>query len=76
MQFLSLTNAGGYYPRTFEVNKRGDLVVIGGQTSANVVVVRRNVTTGVLGQQVASLRVGSTGTAESENGISAVLWDE
>lgn len=76
MQFLSLTNAGGYYPRTFEVNKKGDLVVIGGQTSANVVVVKRNVTTGLLGQQVASLRVGNTGTPESENGISAVLWDE
>jgi hypothetical protein len=39
-------------------------------------VVKRNVTTGLLGQQVASLRVGNTGTPESENGISAVLWDE
>ncbi|CAG8954272.1 hypothetical protein HYFRA_00005892 [Hymenoscyphus fraxineus] len=76
MKFLQITSSGGTYPRTFSINKAGDLVAIGDQTTANVVVVKRDVTTGLLGAQVASMRIGSTGTPENDNGLSAVLWDE
>ncbi|CZR55570.1 uncharacterized protein PAC_05458 [Phialocephala subalpina] len=76
MTFQGLTSSGGTYPRTFQVNQEGDLVVIGDQTTANVVVVKRDVSTGLLGPQVASMRIGSVGQAENDNGLSAVLWDE
>jgi 6-phosphogluconolactonase (cycloisomerase 2 family) len=76
MTLTGVTSSGGTYPRTFQINKPGDLVVIGDQTTANVVVVKRDITTGLLGPQVASMRIGTVGQAESDNGLSAVLWDE
>jgi len=76
MSFKNITSSGGTYPRTFAINKAGDMIAIGDQTTANVVVVKRDVVTGDLGPQIASLRVGNVGTAESDNGLSAVLWDD
>lgn len=76
MTFMNVTSSGGTYPRTFNINKAGDLMVIGDQTTANVVVVKRDPATGLLGKQVATLRVGSTGTPENDDGLSDVLWDE
>ncbi|KAE9368848.1 putative isomerase YbhE [Stipitochalara longipes BDJ] len=76
MTLTGVTSSGGTYPRTFQINKAGDLVVIGDQTTANVVVVKRDVTTGLLGPQVASMRIGTVGHAESDDGLSAVFWDE
>ncbi|KAF8848645.1 3-carboxy-cis,cis-mucoante lactonizing enzyme [Acephala macrosclerotiorum] len=76
MTFQGLTSSGGTYPRTFQINQAGDLVVIGNRTTANVVVVKRDVSTGLLGPQVAGMRIGSVGQAENDNGLSAVLWDE
>ncbi|KAH8743208.1 Lactonase, 7-bladed beta-propeller-domain-containing protein [Diaporthe sp. PMI_573] len=76
LTFQNITSSGGTYPRTFHINKSGDLVVIGDQTTANVVVVERDVTNGLLGAQIASLRVGSVGTPENDNGLSSVLWDD
>jgi 6-phosphogluconolactonase (cycloisomerase 2 family) len=76
MTLTGVTSSGGTYSRTFQINKAGDLVVIGDQTTANVVVVKKDVTTGLLGPQVASMRIGTVGTAESDNGLSAVMWDE
>jgi 6-phosphogluconolactonase (cycloisomerase 2 family) len=60
-------------PRTFDIKKTGDFIVIGDQTSANVVIVKRDPATGLLGPQLASLGVGIVGTAEEDNGLSAVL---
>ena len=76
MTLTGVTSSGGTYPRTFQINKAGDLVVIGDQTTANVVVVKRDVSTGLLGPQVASMRIGTVGHAESDDGLSAVMWDE
>ncbi|KAK0115651.1 hypothetical protein ONS95_000079 [Cadophora gregata] len=76
MAFLDIISSGGTYPRTFSINNAGDLMAIGDQTTANVVVVRRDPVTGRLGPQVASLRVGVTGNAENDDGLSSVLWDE
>jgi 6-phosphogluconolactonase (cycloisomerase 2 family) len=76
MTFQQITSSGGTYPRTFAISKAGDLVVIGDQTTANVAVVKRDSVTGLLGSQVASMRIGSVGQAENDNGLSAVLWDD
>lgn len=76
MTFQQITSSGGTYPRTFAINKAGDLAVIGDQTTANVVVVKRDPETGLLGTQVASMRLGTVGRPENDDGLSAVLWDE
>ena len=70
------TSSYGTYPRTFDINKAGDFVAIGDQTTANVAIVARDIATGKLGERVADLRIGATGIAENEDGISAVVWAE
>jgi 6-phosphogluconolactonase (cycloisomerase 2 family) len=74
--WTATTSSYGTYPRTFDINKAGDFVAIGDQTSANVAIVPRDVTTGKLGERVADLRIGATGIAENEDGLSAVVWAE
>lgn len=76
LSFGELTTAGSYFPRTFEINAAGDLVAVGGQTSANVAILERDTTTGRLGGVVAEVRVGDAGTALEEDGLSAVIWVE
>jgi hypothetical protein len=41
-----------------------------------VAIVERNVTTGRLGAQLATVAVGSPGRDGQEDGLSAVIWDE
>jgi len=74
--WTATTSSYGTYPRTFDINKAGDFVAIGDQTSANVAIVPRDVTTGKLGERVADLRIGATGIPENEDGLSAVVWAE
>lgn len=74
--WLEAANAYSYYPRTFEINKAGTLVAIGGQTSSNVAIVNRDPTTGKLGSLVASVVVATPGRAGEEDGLSAVVWNE
>ncbi|KAJ5343919.1 hypothetical protein MYU51_002155 [Penicillium brevicompactum] len=70
------TSAYGKVPRTFVINRAGNLVAIGNQASATVAIVRRDVKTGNLGEEVAILQVGETGTVGSAEGLSSVIWDE
>lgn len=76
LTFLESTSSHSYYTRTFQINKAGDLVAFAGQTSSNVAIVSRNLTTGRLGDLVANVQVGSPGVAGNEDGLSAVIWDE
>ncbi|EGY23299.1 hypothetical protein VD0002_g6657 [Verticillium dahliae] len=76
LRFVEIASAHSWFPRTFDINAAGDLVAVGGQTSAEVVVLERNSTTGRLGAAVAAVRVGALGTPNNEDGVSAVIWDE
>jgi 6-phosphogluconolactonase (cycloisomerase 2 family) len=76
LTFVEATNAYTYFPRTFAVNKAGDMVAFGGQTSSTVAIVARNSTTGRLGNLIASLQVGNPGSVNNEDGLSAVIWNE
>lgn len=76
LTFTEMTSTFGTYPRTFDINKAGDYVAIGDQTTANVAIVKRDPATGKLTGQAASLRIGSAGTPENEDGVSAVVWAE
>jgi 6-phosphogluconolactonase (cycloisomerase 2 family) len=76
LTWLENTSSFGTYPRTFDINKAGDYVAIGDQTTANVAIVKRDTTTGKLTGQAATLRIGAAGTPENEDGVSAVVWAE
>ncbi|KAK4236803.1 hypothetical protein C8A03DRAFT_35278 [Achaetomium macrosporum] len=76
ISWLEAANAYSYYPRTFQFNKNGTLVAVGGQTSSNVAIITRDPATGRLGKLVANLQVGQKGRAGEEDGLSAVVWVE
>ncbi|KAK1835638.1 putative isomerase [Podospora conica] len=76
LTWLDAGNSYSHYLRTFEINAAGTLVAIGGQTSANVVIVERDVTTGKLGKLVGNIQLGNKGRAGEEDGLSAVVWVE
>ncbi|KAL2173288.1 Lactonase, 7-bladed beta-propeller-domain-containing protein [Thermothelomyces heterothallicus CBS 202.75] len=74
LAWLEAANSYSYYPRTFEFNRDGTLVAVGGQTSSNVAIIARDPDTGKLGKLVANLEVGRKGRAGQEDGLSAVVW--
>lgn len=76
LSWLEASSAYTYFPRTFSINAVGDMVAMGGQTSATVAVVKRDVATGKLGPLLATLQIGSPGTVNNEDGLSAVIWNE
>ena len=64
--------AGGRNPRGFSLNKAGDLVASALQDDNRVVVYKRDVKTGLLGEAVAYATVG----AGENNGPNYVIFDE
>ncbi|RAH67122.1 3-carboxy-cis,cis-mucoante lactonizing enzyme [Aspergillus aculeatinus CBS 121060] len=76
VEFERLSSAYGTVPRTFVINKAGDLVAIGDQASSNVAIVARDPVTGVLGDKIAELQVGEPGAVGTAEGLSSIIWDE
>lgn len=74
--WLEAANSYSYYPRTFQFNKDGTLLAVGGQTSSNVAIVARDPSTGKLGKLVANIQIAQKGSAGNEDGLSAVVWVE
>jgi 6-phosphogluconolactonase (cycloisomerase 2 family) len=74
--WLEAANGHAYYIRTFQINKAGDMVAVGGQTSASVAILKRDPATGKLGDMLASLVITPVGRAGEEDGLSAVVWVE
>ncbi|KAH6616696.1 Lactonase, 7-bladed beta-propeller-domain-containing protein [Boeremia exigua] len=77
LAWTALTSSYGLLPRSFEINKAGDYVAIGGQTSDNVAIVKRDVATGRLGALVANVTV--TGPLDPNSGgagLNTVIWAE
>lgn len=58
LTLLQVTAAGGRNPRGFSLNKAGTLLVSALQDDNRVVVIERDVRTGLLGKVVASATVG------------------
>ncbi|KAJ6008094.1 hypothetical protein N7540_012070 [Penicillium herquei] len=73
---LGKSDAWGKVPRTMVINRAGDLVAIGNQASSTVAIVRRDRITGDLGEKVAILKVGESGTVGAAEGLSSVIWAE
>ncbi|KAL4869030.1 hypothetical protein BDV12DRAFT_208797 [Aspergillus spectabilis] len=76
LEFEEITSSYGVLPRTFAINKAGDLVAFGNQLSSNVAVVERDPETGILGDVVADLQVGVPGQPNTLEGLSSIIWDE
>lgn len=76
LSFVELVDSGTSFPRTFDLNAEGDMLAVGGQSSADVAIIERNVTTGRLGGILAQARVGILGQEGQEDGLSAVVWSE
>ncbi|GAB1215285.1 hypothetical protein ATERTT37_004471 [Aspergillus terreus] len=70
------TSSYGTVPRTFALNAAGDLVAIANQASSTLAVVKRDVATGALGEEVAHLQVGEPGPVGTLTGLSSVIWLE
>ncbi|KAJ4339009.1 hypothetical protein N0V95_007902 [Ascochyta clinopodiicola] len=73
-----MTSSYGFLPRSFEINKAGDYLAIGDQTSNNVAIVKRDTATGKLGGLVANLTVTGPSDPKSGNptGLNTVIWAE
>ncbi|KAI1805064.1 3-carboxy-cis,cis-mucoante lactonizing enzyme [Daldinia bambusicola] len=76
IKFVEATPAHAWFPRTFSINKAGDFVAVGGQTSSNVAIIARDPKTGKLGDLVANLQIATPGTPQQEDGLSVVEWVE
>lgn len=61
-------SAGGSWPRHFSLNQKGDLVAIALQKSHKIVLVKRNVETGLMEGIIAEMDV--------DGELTSVVWDE
>lgn len=68
VRFRQLTAAGGSFPRQFALNSDGSLIAVGLQLSSRVVVLSREIATGMIGGPVASVSIPGQ--------ITCVVWDE
>ncbi|OTB02633.1 hypothetical protein M426DRAFT_61888 [Hypoxylon sp. CI-4A] len=76
ISFVEATPAYAWFPRTFSINKAGDLLAVGGQTSSNVAIIARDPATGKLGDLLVNVPIATPGTPQQEDGLSVVVWVE
>ncbi|KAJ9364830.1 hypothetical protein DTO280E4_1125 [Paecilomyces variotii] len=72
----SLISSGGVMPRALAINKKGDYIAVANQETSNVVILKRNLNTGELLKEVASLQVGRMPEPGQWMGLSSILWHE
>ncbi|KAG0652640.1 putative 6-phosphogluconolactonase [Hyphodiscus hymeniophilus] len=68
LTFEQLAPSGGRYPRQFSVNHDGTLAAVGLQLDGRVVIVERDVESGMFGRFVAAIDIPGQ--------ITSVIWDE
>lgn len=68
------TPSYGLVPRTLALSRAGDLLAIGNQASANVAVVRRDVSSGRLGGLLGVVSAGERGMVGEAEGLSSVVF--
>lgn len=71
-----LFSSGGKTPRSFVINRKGDLVAVGNQDSSTIVIIKRDPKTGKLLNEVASLLVGEAPAEGTWGGLSSIVWYE
>ncbi|KAF5857602.1 hypothetical protein ETB97_005531 [Aspergillus alliaceus] len=73
---VSLFSSGGVMPRAFAINRKGGYVAVANQETSNVVILKRNSSTGELLKELASLQVGLKPEPGQWMGLSSILWYE
>lgn len=68
LSLVQIVPSGGYLPRQFSLNEKGDRVAVGHQEDNNVVVWERDVKSGMIGQMITKV--------EMEGPVVFVGWDE
>ncbi|PQE26315.1 3-carboxymuconate cyclase protein [Rutstroemia sp. NJR-2017a BBW] len=77
LSFTQLFPTDGDFPRQFSLNKAGNLVAVGLQRSGKVVIISRNVTTGLFEKKVAEIAIGQfTGPNNNNGQVTSVIFDE
>ncbi|QSZ34222.1 hypothetical protein DSL72_005812 [Monilinia vaccinii-corymbosi] len=77
LSFSQLFPSGGVYPRQMSLNKAGTLLAVSLQRSARVVILERDVKTGLLVKFLADVQVGNYSTPASLDGqLTSVIWDD
>ncbi|KAM3074609.1 hypothetical protein ACMFMG_008039 [Clarireedia jacksonii] len=77
LSFTQLFPSGGDFPRQFSLNKAGTLAAVGLQRSGRVVIISRDVKTGLFEKQVAEIDIGKYIGEYSNNGqVTSVIFDE
>lgn len=72
LTFKGLAAAGGISPRHISFNKAGDMIAVSLYVSAKMVILARDVVTGVIGNAIASIPVG----VAPDKGAMNTVWDE
>ncbi|CZT14758.1 uncharacterized protein RCC_00717 [Ramularia collo-cygni] len=67
-RFHQLWPTGGEWPRHFSMNAVGNFVAVGNQNSQSVVILERDVQSGLVGEPVAKITLGGN--------VTTVVWDE
>lgn len=73
LSLVQVTPSGGYLPRQFSVNKKGDRVAVGHQGNSTVVVWKRDVQSGKI---VEASKGGKLGEVQVKGPVVFVGWDE
>lgn len=68
LSLVQVAPSGGYLPRQFSLNKKGDKVAVGHQGNSTVVVWERDVRSGKIG--------GKLGETKAKGPVVFVGWDE
>lgn len=68
LSLVQIAPSGGYLPRQFSLNKKGDKIAVGNQVPSTVVVWQRDVRSGKIGEKVAETKVNGP--------VVFVGWDE
>lgn len=77
LTFKQIWPAGGLFPRHFAMNKAGDKVAVGLQSSCRIVILCRDVESGLLGRPVAHLLLGNCDPAAGKPATpTMIVWDE
>nr|POE49757.1 putative 6-phosphogluconolactonase [Quercus suber] len=63
-----LSPAGGSFPRQYSINAAGDKLAVGLQNNNEVVILSRDVASGMVGQEIARIGLGGP--------VTCVVWDE
>lgn len=65
---MQIAPSGGYLPRQFSLNKKGDKVAVGHQANGTVVIWGRDIESGKIGKRLAETKVSGP--------VVYVGWDE